>query len=149
MRKSGLVAVLVAFGVALLPTTAWADATYHTTRIALSSTSGGYGVVVNAHTNGPVVYAHEQYQLRGATPGINYQVTLHIFAFNTTCSGDPVANIDSALLTTNAAGNANGDHVFTPADAAGLAGSSGVIWTMTPSNGGPVFSSGCEVVTLD
>lgn len=76
-------------------------------------------------------------------------MTLHIFAFNTTCSGDPAATIDSAVLTTNAAGNANGYQVFTPTDAAGLAGSSGVIWTMTPSGGGPVFSSGCEVVTLD
>jgi hypothetical protein len=149
MRKSGLVAVLVAFGVALFPALAWADATYHTTRISLSSSSGGYGVVVNAHANGPVVYAHEQYQLRGATPGVSYQVTLHIYAFNTTCAGNPDANIDSAVLTTNAAGNANGDHFFVPADAAGLAGSSGVIWTMTPSDGGPVFTSGCEVVTLD
>jgi hypothetical protein len=148
MRKSGLVAVLVAFGVALLPATARADATYHTTRISLSSTSGGYGVVVNAHINGPTVYAHEQYQLRGATPGVSYQVTLHIYVFQTSCSGAPF-DLPAAVLTTNGAGNANGDHVFAPADAAGLAGSSGIIWTMTPSDGGPVFSSGCEVVTLD
>jgi hypothetical protein len=151
MRRSRrLAAVLVAFGVALLPATAWADATYHTTRISLTSSAGGYGVVVNAHANGPMVYAHEQYQLRGAMSDASYQVTLHIFAFNPTCAGGvPDAVIDSAVLTTNGVGNANGKHVFTPSDAAGLAGSSGVIWTMTPVGGGPILSSGCEVVTLD
>ena len=148
MRKSGLIVVLVAFSVAVLPATAWADATYQTTRISLTSSSDGHGVVVNAHMNGPTVYAHEQYQLRGATPGVSYQVTLHIYAFQTACSG-PAFDLPAAVLRTNGAGNANGDHVFVPADAAGLAGSSGVIWTMTPSDGGSVFSSGCEVVTLD
>ena len=42
-----------------------ADAVYHTTRIPLREVGDapGGGTVVNIHTDGPVVYAHEVYLL--------------------------------------------------------------------------------------
>lgn len=155
MRRSLLFGAVVALVAALGPAPAQADATYHSAHIVLSpiaGTTGGSGFVENAHANGPNVYAHEQYQLRQATPGTAYQVTLHIYVGDTTCQGAADANLDSAQLTTNAAGNAAGSAVFTPLDLenSGLPRNMphGVIWTMTAGNG-TGYTSGCETIVLD
>lgn len=151
MRKSLVLAALVTMGMALSPVSALADATYHSAHIALlpaAGTNGGSGFVENAHANGPKIYAHEQYQLQHATPGIPYQVTLHISLLDPTCSSAAI-DLPTAVLTTNAAGNAAGSAVFTPADAAGLPkGAHGIIWTMS-AGPGMSYTSGCETVVLD
>ena len=151
MRKSLLFAALVTMGAALSPTSAVADATYHSAHVALlptAGTNGGSGFVENAHANGPNIYAHEQYQLQHATPGTSYQVTLHISVLDPTCSS-AATDLPTAVLTTNAAGNAAGSAVFTPADTAGLPkGSHGIIWTMS-AGPGMSYTSGCETVVLD
>jgi len=69
--------------------------------------------------------------------------------------GDPACkgaafDLPSALLTTNAAGNAAGSKVFTPADASGLPKGvpHGIIWTVSAGLG-MSYASGCETVVLD
>jgi hypothetical protein len=130
-----------------------ADGTYHSAHILLApaaGTSAGSGFVENAHANGPNVAAHEQYQLRGAMADTDYQVTLHLYLTSPTCTGAADFNLDSAVLTTNAAGNAAGKAVFTPTDAAPLPKGVplGVVWTVSA---GPTstYTSGCETVVLD
>lgn len=152
MRSPLLVAALVTLA-AVSAAPAMADGTYHSAHIALrpmTGTSGGSGFVQNAHANGPNVYAHEQYQLRHATPGTTYQVVLHVYLGDTSCQGAADATLPTAQLATNAAGNAAGSAVFTPADAAGLPKNvpHGIVWTMTGGNG-TGYTSGCETVVLD
>src|SRR5215203_2964863 len=100
MRK--LLVLVAAAGVLVLAfnETAAADSAYHTERLALSGVSGapGGGMVVNAHGNGPNVYAHEIYTLRHAVPG-TYQVVLSIFTTSLSCTG-PSAALPTATLTT-------------------------------------------------
>ena len=59
-------------------------------------------------------------------------------------------DLEAAVLTTNAVGNASGFHVFTPADAAALPKGVplGIIWTMS-AEGGTSYASGCESIVLD
>lgn len=159
MRRSALIATLVLMGAVLLPGVARADGTYHSPPIVLlpvQGTVGGHGQVENAHANGPIVYAHEQYGLRGAEPATGYQVTLHVY-LGTSGLGDPTCSpasepvdLETALLTTNAAGNAAGKAVFSPAQAAGLPKNSplGIVWTMS-AGAGMTYESGCETVVLD
>jgi hypothetical protein len=125
-----------------------ADQAYHTERLALHAvTSGapGGGMVVNAHANGPNVYAHEIYVLNHAAPG-TYQVTLHIFPTALVCTGSSVL-IPTAALTTNAEGNGRADIKFTPADAASLRGLTvSAFWTIS---GPATYATDCTVITLD
>ena len=152
MPRSLMVAVAIMLTAVLSPSDAAADATYHSAHILLTpdaGTEGGTGFVENAHANGPNVYAHEQYQLRGAAPGTAFQVELHVYVLDPACASTPV-DLPTVVLLTNAAGNAAGSAVFTPADAAGLPKDvpHGIVWTMTAGNG-DVYSSGCETVVLD
>ena len=120
MRKMLVLVAAAGVLVLALNATAAADSAYHTERLALSGVSGapGGGMVVNAHANGPNVYAHEIYTLRHAVPG-TYQVVLNIYATSLSCDGTPI-EIPTAQLSTNAAGNGRADVKFTPEDAAGL-----------------------------
>ena len=152
MRRTLLIAVAIVVAAALSSTGAAADATYHSAHIVLlpdAGTQGGTGFVENAHANGPNVYAHEQYQLRHAAPGTSFQVALHVYVGDPAC-GDAAIDLPSAVLRTNAAGNAAGSAVFTPADAAGLPKGvpHGIVWTMTAESG-VGYTSGCETVVLD
>jgi hypothetical protein len=125
-----------------------ADQAYHTERLALHAvTSGapGGGMVVNAHANGPNVYAHEIYVLNHAAPG-TYQVTLHIFPTSLNCTGTSLA-LPTAMLTTNGEGNAKADAKFTPADAAAIRGLTlSAFWTIS---GPATYATDCTVITLD
>jgi hypothetical protein len=153
MRRSLLlVTVAVMCATTLSPTGAAADATYHSAHIVLlpdAGTQGGSGFVENAHANGPNVYAHEQYQLRDAAPGTSYQVALHVYVGDPGC-GVAALDLPTAVLVTNAAGNAAGYAVFTPADAAGLPKGvpHGIVWTMSAGPGAG-YTSSCETVVLD
>jgi hypothetical protein len=45
------------------------------------------GFVVNIHPNGPVIFAHEIYQLNGAAPSTTYQVMLMVYPLDSTAWG--------------------------------------------------------------
>ncbi len=141
------------FAAAALPgAAARADDVYHSAHIALHPVGGEplrSGFVENIHANGPTIFAHEIYVLNGAEPGTTYQVTLEIFVRDTTCTSSP-ALVPTAAITTNAAGNGQGEAVFRPSDVPPVLRNAthGIIWTVSDSSG-IEFSSGCEVVTLD
>jgi hypothetical protein len=140
--------LLVAGGAAaIFAAGATADAVYHTATIPLQPVAGapGGGVVINIHANGPIVYAHELYLLKGARPG-SYQVTLHIDPAHLDCSA-PALNLPTATVVTNSVGNGEADATFTPDQADGLRGHTvSAFWTAT----GPAsYKTGCNVITLD
>jgi hypothetical protein len=147
MRK--MLVLVAAAGVLVLAFngTAAADSAYHTERLALSGVSGapGGGMVVNAHANGPNVYAHEIYTLRHSVPG-TYQVVLNIYTTSLSCDGTPI-EVETAQISTNAAGNGRADAKFTPEDAGELRGSTvSIRWTVS---GPATYATQCTVVTLD
>lgn len=134
--------------VGLLGTAASADATYHTTRIALapSASAPGAGTVINIHADGPTVYAHEIYLLRHVSPG-SYAITLTLYATAPDCSGPVALSLQTATVSTNGVGNGRSDVVFTPEQAAALRGLTvSAIWTAT---GPATYTSACSVITLD
>lgn len=139
--------VAATIGAALLAGTAAADAAYHTERLELSGLAGapGGGMVVNIHTNGPQVYAHEIYTLTDAVPG-TYQVVLNVFTTSLDCTG-PMLAFPTATLETNARGNGRADVKFTPEDVAPFRGMTfSLSWTVT---GPATYVTGCTVVVLD
>ena len=142
-----LAVAAAAFAAAAFAGAAAGDAVYHTAQIPLQPLAGaaGGGMVVNIHANGPTVYAHELYLLKGAAPG-SYQVTIHLYA-SSDCSGSPLLSLPTAILDTNPVGNGEADALFTPADADGLRGNTlGAIWTV---EGSATYASACSVITLD
>ena len=134
-----------------LATSAQADQVYHSQHIQLSPVATAPlrdGFVENIHANGPIVFAHEEYHLSGASANTTYHVQLLLFPFNSTCSNPPIP-IQSATFTTNAAGNGNADKVFRPADANGLHNSTdSAIWQIL-SNGIVEYQTACNVIVLD
>lgn len=150
MPRSSLRVVVVLAAVALplaAATAAHADGAYHTQRIPVAPTGAatGAGTVLNIHAEGPTVYAHEVYLLKGANPG-SYAVSLQVFTAAQDCTGDSFV-IASATIVTNDAGNGRADHVFSPADADGLRGHTvSAVWTFA---GPDTYRSACTVVALD
>jgi hypothetical protein len=127
--------------------TATADRAYHTEYLPLSGVAGapGGGAVVNIHTNGQQVYAHEIYMLRHAVPG-TYQVSLNVFPTSMNCTGATFA-VPTATISTNAIGNGRADFKFTPEDVAPFRGMTfSINWTVV---GPATYTSGCTVVALD
>lgn len=142
-------AVLLAIGV---PTAASADRAYQTERISLHSIDDAplrSGSVVNIHANGPKVYALERYQLNGALPNHDYDITLTVYVFDPACAGQAVPFFD-VPISTNAAGNGHAKAPTIPPEAvAGLEGAHGVNWIVSDSGGTAVYETGCEAVFLD
>jgi hypothetical protein len=129
-----------------------ADQVYHSQHYDLSPIGGAplnSGFVENIHANGPNVYAHEIYQVNGASPDFSYDVQLSIWTLNTNCSGDPDLQFVTDTIATDAAGNGEGQAVFTPEDADGLRGLTVSAQWQLLSEGSAVYETGCEVVVLD
>ncbi len=129
-----------------------ADVSYHTERINLEPVGGAplrSGAVINIHANGPQIFAHELYELNGASANTTYNVVLMLFLGNTSCSGTADLVMTTASLSTNISGNGQADHVFTPQDAAGLSGLTvSAQWQLW--NGATLdYQTECSVVTLD
>lgn len=125
-----------------------ADSAYHTERLPLVGTGGapGGGMVVNIHTNGPQVYAHEIYTLRHAVPG-TYQVLLNVFPASGDCTGPSLFSVPTATIETNAVGNGQASFKFTPEDVAPFRGLTfSISWTVS---GPATYASSCTSVTLD
>jgi hypothetical protein len=140
----GLLAVALA---AVMAGTAAADAVYDTQRIQLTAVGGatGGGTVVNIHTNGPQLFAHEVYTLIDAVPG-TYQVLVNLSPTSLDCTG-PTFTVPTATITTNASGNGQADATFTPEDVAPFRGTTfSLNWTVT---GPATYVSGCTVTVLD
>lgn len=145
--------LLLAMGIValVLAPAAIADAVYQTERLQLrrlAATSGG-GAIVNVHPNGPKVYAHEIYTLKGALASETYDVELWFYPFDIDCSGSGVF-FGSTPLTTNVAGNGRADRFIAPEDIPGAVRGSthGVSWTVT-LGGVPQYETECTQVTLD
>ena len=149
MKKAAWVVAAVALAIVLGTGPASADQLYHSGHYAFAPTDGAplrSGFVENIHPNGPNVFAHEQYVINGALPRTTYQVWLTVTY--PSCSTVLFA-MQTATITTNAAGNGTALHVFTPADATGLHGLTiGGTWTLT-TGGPPEYTTNCEVVQLD
>jgi len=151
MRR--LIVAVVSFAVLALMSAgiARADKTYHSGHYDFSPVSGAplrSGFIENIHANGPNVYAHEHYVVNGAQPSTTYQAVVEVFRGDTSCNSTPLV-VPTAQLTTNVAGNGSADHVFTPADADGLRGTTdGVIWLLK-LHGAPIYTTGCQTVQFD
>jgi hypothetical protein len=161
MRKRNLIpAFVIATCLAMFAAAgpASADAGYHTEHLALTPVGGAplrSGFVQNSQAAGPTIYAHEIYVLNGAIPNGTYTVTWNGYLgdpeagypCDPSCSGDP-SPYQAAILDTNAAGNARGDLIYVPADAEGLPGTIGVIWTFHDSDGELAYTTTCTSVSL-
>jgi hypothetical protein len=153
MRR--LLVMLILAGLAAMAgaISASADAVYHSEHLALLPVGNATlrsGFVENIHADGPNVYAHEQYVLNGAAPSSSYQVVLMVFPTDTTCASSSTSiDIPTATITTNAAGNGNAFHVFTPADADGLHGLTvGGMWVVM-SGSTVAYETSCTTIHLD
>ena len=154
MRRLLLLPLLLLLSTALTAGPVSADAVYQTERLVLAPAAGsgerGSGMVVNAHPNGPRIYAHEQYLLRQARPGATYQVHLLLGAdCGSVTSGS--AGLVTASITTNAAGNGAASKVFTFAfvDSLGIRGMSFKAAWLVSRDGVPAYRTACTTITLD
>ena len=155
---------LATLAVLLAATPAAADSTYQTERLALrpaaDSDEKGSGMVVNAHPNGPRIYAHEQYLLTGAKPHETYQVYLLLAAYDEdTFDADCEAleempggtGLATSSIATNSAGNGSANYVFTFefVDSAGLRGMTFTAAWRVDLGSSPAYRTGCTAIQLD
>jgi len=144
--------VLGALAVLAVPASAAADQVFHTLHADLVPVGGAplqSGFVNDVHTNGVVYSAHERYQLNGALPSTTFQVTIHLYPFDPTCSTAPVV-FPTTTLTTN--GNGNGEAQFdflaSPTPPALVGPTHGILWELSV---GPtvVYHTACYPLKLD
>jgi hypothetical protein len=146
--------VTLALAVLMLVPAAFADAVSHSTHADLSPVGGAplrSGFVQINHANGPVIFAHDNYVLNGATPDVAYTVTLHLsHAADTTCSS-PFVEVPVAQLVTNGAGNGKADAVFTPEliDALGVHNSTVHVYFTVSSGSTVAYTTNCLTSQLD
>jgi hypothetical protein len=132
----------------------FADQTFHTERVALTSANAAplhSGFVVDIHANGQPVFALERYVLVGAAPDSAYRVDLLVFSTNSTCSGAPFP-VPETRLQTNAAGDGEAGIVLTPADIPQSLHHTtiSVIWQVVNlATGAADYQTGCVVVSID
>jgi hypothetical protein len=110
------------------------------------------GFVENIHTNGPQVYALEQYVLNGAAPNTQYYIKPFIFLENSGCTNGLIPFPVENSINTNTTGNGTTLVKITPDVAAGLGGLTiNVRWQLlVGSPDGPAaYETNCAVVTLD
>jgi hypothetical protein len=152
MRNPRRTLALVVAGMAVtfaLATGALADQTFHTLNTPLHSVNGEplrQGWVADIHANGPIIGAHEEYHVAGATPDTTYQVVIVFYANNTACSGTH-GLFPTATLTTNGAGNANGTFTFPGGPPAPVTNNSAV-WELVGPDG-VAYATDCEPVIID
>ncbi len=149
MKRMTLAAAALALA---LPTAALGDAVYHSDHVefvAVGDAPLRTGFVENIHPNGPNVFAHEVYVLNGVSPNRAYQVVLLLYPFDATCSAAP-AQIATASLTTNAAGNGRADFFLAPGDIPAVLRNAthGVAWNVTAGET-IAYKTDCASVTLD
>ena len=151
MRR--LCALLVAaVGALLLAASASADQVYHSEHLALTPVAGAplrTGFVENVHPNGPQIYAHEIYSLKGALPNTTYQVFLLAHLGDPGCDASTATDFGSTDLTTNARGNGTADRFIPSVPEAIRNQTHGVRWEVRTTDGTLVYQTACTNVTLD
>jgi hypothetical protein len=144
--------ILIVAGLAGITQKAAADQVYHSEHLLLESVSGAplrSGFVENIHSNGPMVFAHEVYQLNGALPLTSYQVVLTAYLEYSNCAGTPELVIPTAVLDTNKSGNGKAEAFFTPEGVEGLHGLTFDIQWQVWNGDSLDYQTGCTVVRLD
>jgi hypothetical protein len=151
MHRLALAAGALTIAVLAFPTSAGADAVYHSQHIPLAplgDASLRSGFVENIHASGPNVFAHEVYVVNGAAADTEFQVSIALFVQDPTCTSSPTV-IPTATLATNGAGNGKAQAFFTPEDAAALRHAShGAIWQLSV-NGVVQYQTACSTIVLD
>ena len=150
-----LILLTIALAVMLLigSTIASADQAYHTERLTFNAVGGApelkAGQVINAHSNGPIQYARENYMVSGARPNQTYDVIIQVF-FSSTCAGTPDLALNTAVILTGSEGQGHAAHVFTPADVAPFSPPLTVHahW-MLERDGTADYQTDCTVINLD
>lgn len=138
----------------LLPAYAAADRVYHSEHLPLVSVGGAplhQGFVENIHPNGPQVFAHEIYSLKGALPNTTYQVFLLVHLGDPGCDASTATNFGFTDLTTSAGGNGTADR-FIPTEDVPLGirdQTHGVRWEVRTPGGTLVYRTACTNVMLD
>jgi hypothetical protein len=151
-RRSLAAGALALLTAALLAPAASADRVYHSEHLALSPVGGApleSGFVENIHPNGPQVYAHEIYSLKGAAPDTTYLVFLLVHLGDPGCDGSTATNFGSTDLETNGAGNGTADRFIPSVPDAIRNQTHGVRWELTTLGGTLVYRTDCTNVTLD
>ena len=151
MGKLTRLSVLAAVGAILLPASAAADRVYHSEHLPLLATDGTqHGFVQNIHPNGPQVFAHEIYSLKGALPNTTFQVFLLVHLGDPGCDSSVATDFGPTALTTNAAGNGTADRfIFTSSVPLAIRNQMhGVRWEVR-TGGTVVYQAACTNVTLD
>ena len=129
---------------------AFADQLFHTSHAGLHAVSSEplqSGFVNDIHTNGVVNSAHEEYHLNGAQADTTYQVQLVIYA-DQDCAGSPFLTIQTAMVTTNGAGNGNAHATFPAGAPNNPPLRVGIVWQFI-ANGTPVYTTDCVPVSID
>ena len=144
-------ALVVAVGALLLPAYASADRVYHSEHLPLVAVGGAHhGFVQNIHPNGPQVYAHEIYSLKGALSNTTYQVFLLVHLGDPGCDNFTATDFGSTALTTNAVGNGTADRFIPTATIPPAIRNQthGVRWEVRAGST-VVYRTACTNVTLD
>jgi hypothetical protein len=146
------IVLVAAFGALLLPASASADRVYHSEHLPLTAVGGAplhHGFVENIHPNGPQVYAHEIYSLKGALPNTTYQVFLLVHLGDQGCDSTTATNFGFTELSTNARGNGTTDRFIPSVPEAIRNQTHGVRWEVRTTSGTLVYQTVCTNVTLD
>jgi hypothetical protein len=129
---------------------ALANQTFHTLTAPLMSVNGAplqNGWVHDIHMNGNRNSGQERYHVAGAIPNTSLQVVIQFYG-NATCAGTATP-IPTAVLTTNGAGNANGQQDFAaspgppppPVD-------DSAIWQLVGPDGAVDYTTTCHLVII-
>jgi hypothetical protein len=157
MRRLLILATACCASLLLTTTTAFADQTFHSTRLSLVPVANNplrHGLVVDIHANGPVNYAIEEYHLSGATPNTTYAIEYMLTGapFGTTvCGSGAVPFPNGATLSTDRNGNGDSQLKISPAFVTTLGLHHtvlGLSWVFLDS-GVPAYQTSCIAVGLD
>jgi hypothetical protein len=157
MRRLLTLATACCATLLLTATSAFADQTFHSTRLSLAPVASNplrHGFVVDIHANGPVNYAIEEYHLSGATPNTTYAIEYMITGgpFGTAiCGSGAVPFPNGGTVSTDRNGNGASQLKISPAlvTMLGLHHTVlGLSWVFL-DRGAPAYQTSCITVGLD
>ena len=148
-RRILVLTVASAAALLALAPTALADQAFHTLKAPLAAAGNAplrSGWVSDSHANGPIIGAHEEYHVNGASPNTTYQVVIQFYPGVTGCPGGAVA-LPTASFTTNASGNGNADWVFPGGPPAQITQNS-AIWQLVGPGNVVAYQTDCQLVRI-
>jgi hypothetical protein len=149
-RRILVLAVASTAALLALATSALADRVFHTLKAPLSPVGGAplrSGWVSDSHANGPIIGAHEEYHLNGASPNTTYQVVIQFSPGVTDCSA--AGPFLTANFTTNSAGNGNADWTFPGGPPLPAVTKNSAVWQLVGPGNVVAYQTGCEPVFID